>query len=50
MIPKLYQVTEMPINDNGKVDRKKLLSNIVLEKREIVHPKTDLELKICKFL
>lgn len=43
MIPKLYQVSEMPINDNGKIDRKKLLESISNTKKEIILPNTKLE-------
>ncbi len=48
MIPKLYQFEVFPLNDNGKIDRKKLLAEIanVDDKKEIVAPKTDLEKEI----
>lgn len=46
MIPKLYQVEEMPINDNGKIDRKRLLNTINSIKKDIVVPKTSLEKEI----
>ncbi len=50
MIPKLYQVSVMPINDNGKIDRKKLLENVKSIKKDIVLPKTDLEKKIYNII
>lgn len=43
MIPKLYQVKEMPLNNNGKIDRKKLLSQIDLRNKEIIKPTNNLE-------
>lgn len=52
MIPKLYQFEVFPLNDNGKIDRKKLLAEIanVDEKKEIVAPKTDLEREIYEIV
>lgn len=43
MIPKLYQVKEMPLNNNGKIDRKKLLSQIDFRNKEIIKPTNNLE-------
>lgn len=43
MIPKLYQVNEFPLNDNGKVDRRKLLESIKDTEKEIIKPNTDKE-------
>ena len=48
MIPKLYQFEAFPLNDNGKIDRKKLLA--IIEERqnqkEIVLPRNSLEKEI----
>lgn len=50
MIPKLYQVNEFPLNDNGKVDRRKLLETIKDIKKEIVKPNTDTEKELLKLI
>lgn len=52
MIPKLYQFEVFPLNDNGKIDRKKLLSLIenVDDEKEIIAPNTDLEKEIYNTL
>ena len=48
MIPKLYQFENFPLNDNGKIDRKKLLEKIkdLTENKEIILPKNDLQKEI----
>ena len=48
MIPKLYQFEVFPLNDNGKIDRKKLLAEIKTadDKKKIVKPSTTLEKEI----
>ena len=48
MIPKLYQVETMPLNDNGKIDRKKLLASVADDNknRKVVKPKNKLEEEI----
>lgn len=48
MIPKLYQFETLPLNDNGKIDRKKLIS-IIKERqseKEIILPRNELEKEI----
>ncbi|MDO5555629.1 MAG: amino acid adenylation domain-containing protein [Clostridia bacterium] len=50
MIPRLYQVKEFPLNDNGKIDRKLLLSGIVETKKEIIEPQGDLQKEILKMI
>lgn len=47
MIPKLYQLEEFPLNFNGKVDRKKLLDSIKVQKEKFIKPKTKLEMEIA---
>lgn len=46
MIPKLYQVKEFPINNNGKVDRRKLAENCNTKKENIILPKNKLQQEI----
>ena len=48
MIPKLYQFKNFPLNDNGKIDRKKLLEKIknLTENKEIILPQNDLQKEI----
>ena len=56
MIPtNFYQVDEVPLNKNGKVDRKKLKNKIIKNQtknidysKKIVHPSTDLEKKMLR--
>lgn len=56
MIPKLYQFETFPLNDNGKIDRKKLISFIESRQsqKKIIHPRSDLENEIydvvCKLM
>lgn len=52
MIPKLYQFENFPLNDNGKIDRKKLLEKIkdLTENKEIILPKNDLQKEIFNIL
>ena len=52
MIPKLYQFENFPLNDNGKIDRKKLLDKIkdLTENKEIILPKNDLQKEIYDIL
>lgn len=52
MIPKLYQFENFPLNDNGKIDRKKLLEKIrhLTENKEIILPKNDLQKEIYDIL
>ena len=50
MIPKLYQVKEFPLNDNGKVDRKKLLENVTETTKKVVKPVNDVEKDILKII
>lgn len=48
MIPKLYQFETFPLNDNGKIDRKKLLEKVrdLTENKEIILPKNSLQKEI----
>ena len=52
MIPKLYQVDDFPINNNGKVDVKYLISNVyeTNSHSKIVEPKNDLEKELVDIL
>lgn len=55
MIPKLYQVDDFPINNNGKIDTKYLINTIYENNNHmvIVEPKNDIEkelLTILKYL
>jgi len=50
MIPKLYQVNEFPLNDNGKVDRRKLLESIKDTEKEIVEPNTGTEKELLEII
>ena len=48
MIPKLYQFENFPLNDNGKIDRKKLLEKVknLTENKELILPQNDLQKEI----
>ena len=52
MIPKLYQFESFPLNDNGKIDRKKLLDKVknLSENKEIILPKNELQREIYDIL
>lgn len=52
MIPKLYQVDEFPVNNNGKVDVKYLINNVYNSDNhdEIVKPKNNLEKELLLIL
>ena len=49
MIPfKIHQVDYIPLNVNGKVDKKKLLEEKIQDNREIVKPRTHIEKILCE--
>ena len=50
MIPKLYQVKEFPLNDNGKIDRKKLLANIQIQARQVIRPQNKIEKELFEII
>ncbi len=56
MIPKLYQFENFPLNDNGKIDRRALLTNISNKQNNkvLISPRDDIEKEIydilCKLL
>ncbi len=52
MIPKLYQIDEFPVNNNGKVDVKYLLQTIENDSSnsKIVKPSNDLEKEILEII
>lgn len=50
MIPKLYQSKEFPLNDNGKVDRRRLLENISQDKKKVIKPTNSIENDILKVI
>ena len=52
MIPKIYQVDEFPVTNNGKVDVKYLINNVYQStyNKQIVEPQNDLEKELLAIL
>ena len=52
MIPKLYQFENFPLNDNGKIDRKKLVAaiNDIAKNKKVIHPQNNIQQEIYDIL